>query len=103
MRFATCPKSLIELRSSSTASESKALWIRLETVAMSVAMRLAWAVSWPMSGSVAPGHRRRPDRGGPGPARGAVGWLGRRPRRAAGGGARGAGHAAAAAAADPAG
>ena len=56
MRFATCPKSLIELRSSSTASESNALWIRLETVAMSVAMRLAWAVSWPMSGRVAPGH-----------------------------------------------
>src|SRR2546428_14194496 len=56
MRFATCPKSLIEERSSSTASESNALWIRLETVAMSVAMRLAWAVSWPMSGRVAPGH-----------------------------------------------
>ena len=30
--------------------------MRLDTVAMSVAMRLACAVSWPISGSVAPGH-----------------------------------------------
>ena len=30
--------------------------MRAETVPMSVAIRLAWAVSSPMSGSVAPGH-----------------------------------------------
>ena len=55
-RSAMRPKSLIERRSSFTASESNAVWIRFDTVAMSVAMRLACAVSWPMSGSVAPGH-----------------------------------------------
>src|SRR6266568_2982276 len=55
-RSAMRPKSLIERRSSFTASESNAVWMRFDTVAMSVAMRLACAVSWPMSGSVAPGH-----------------------------------------------
>src|SRR3989442_370735 len=55
MRFATCPKSLIELRSSSTASESNALWIRLETVAMSLAMRLAWDHSRTSDGEAAHG------------------------------------------------
>ena len=35
--------------------------MRVETVAMSVAMRLACAVNWPISGSVAPGHFPAPD------------------------------------------
>src|SRR5207249_8961467 len=39
-RSAMRPKSLIERRSSFTASESNAVWIRFDTVAMSVAMRL---------------------------------------------------------------
>src|ERR1051325_11561681 len=53
---ATWPKSLIDRRSSTTASESKAVWIRFDTVAMSVAMRLAWGAGCPVSGRVAPGH-----------------------------------------------
>ena len=40
--------------------ESNAVCTRVATVAMSVAMRLACAVSWPMSGSVAPGQRVPP-------------------------------------------
>ena len=39
-----------------TACESKALCTRAATVPISVAIRLACAVSWPMSGRVAPGH-----------------------------------------------
>ena len=38
------------------ACESTASWTRAVTAAMSPAMREACAVSWPMSGSVAPGH-----------------------------------------------
>ena len=59
-RSATWPKSRIERRSSLTAVESNAVCTRFATVAMSVAMRLACAVSWPMSGSVAPGQRVPP-------------------------------------------
>src|SRR2546430_6647835 len=47
---ATWPKSLIERRSSLTASESKALWMRLQTVAMSVAILLAHVAELPTAG-----------------------------------------------------
>src|SRR5256885_2393443 len=75
-RSAIWPKSLIEHRSSFTASESNAVWMRLETVAMSVAMRLALAVSWPLARSVAPGHLPPPPARAATSARRTLGSLG---------------------------
>ncbi len=57
---AICPKSRIDRCMSCTVWESKAAWIREETVAISVAIRAACAVSCPMSGRVAPGHASSP-------------------------------------------
>ncbi len=61
LMFSAMPvKSRMASCSSNTACESSTDWMREEIVVMSDAIRLAWAVSWPMSGRVAPGQTPSP-------------------------------------------